>query len=47
VVLSTQRERLRIPLDLDGAPGRERGRRGGLRSRRARRGDDGEEEGRA
>jgi len=47
VVLSTQRERLRIPLDLDGVPGRERGRRGGLRSRRARRGDDGEEEGRA
>jgi len=46
VVLSTQRERLRVPLDLDGSASRERGRRPVLRSRRTRRAGDGEEEGR-
>jgi Lrp/AsnC family leucine-responsive transcriptional regulator len=47
VVLSTQRERLRVPLDPDGAAARDRGRRGGLRGRRSRRASDGEQEGRA
>jgi Lrp/AsnC family leucine-responsive transcriptional regulator len=45
VVLSSQRERLRVPLDRDGSASRERSRRPVLRSRRPRRAN-GEEEGR-
>ncbi len=48
VVLSSQRETLRVPLDLESAVPRERGRRSGPRSRRTgRRPDDGSQEDRA
>jgi len=47
VVLSSQRESPHVTLDPERTPPRDRGRRGGLRSRRAaRRGVDGEQEGR-
>jgi len=48
VVLSSQRESPHVTLDLDRTPPRDWGRRSGLRGRRAaRRGVDGEQEGRA